>query len=135
MQIKNAACLRMFRMEPKLVQAVVAYAQKWAERRDDVDANIAVTVRMILRLQLGMDVEDALDAESHKGFEIQLRGLRIERSLDSRIEIYRKKAGLSKLGAIRHLLRLALGWSEVASRKSEDVFVQIADARRSMMGG
>lgn len=122
---KGNNVIKGFRMEPDLARRLTDYARKHFVDAEDDRADLARTARWLLRTALS--ISPAEDTGKHP---VKTRGLMMDSMLFTAIERERKSAGLSLVGAIRHVLRIALGVEPSESLSRERRFAMIAEVRR-----
>jgi hypothetical protein len=130
--IKNASVIAGLRMEPDLARVLTAYALDHMEQDRDGRVDVGLVTRYLLRIGLGWSAGNASDMGVHRT-STAVPGLRVEPALLKRIEKARDNRGhAGRAAAIRHILRMQLGFTEEASLAREDNFERIAAARREM---
>lgn len=127
-KVKGANVITGFRMEPALAQRLTAYAREnFTDERGVADLSHAA--RALLRQQLRQD--PVLDSPGRK-LDKATRGMRVDSVLMKGLERSQKEYGFSFLGAVRHLVRRGLGFSEDDSRERENHFATLAASRQGL---
>lgn len=125
--VKGGNVIPGFRLEPKAAQALTDYARGNFCVNDQTHpptCDLAAATRFLLRTQLGWLPSNALDTEQ---LSEATRGCAMEPRLKKAIERYQAKQGLNGfLPAVRHLLRLGLGYDFAESMEIEQGFAVLA---------
>lgn len=128
--LSHDGCIAGLRMERDFAALLSNRARR------DAGGNVAELTRYMLRRQLGYTHEQANGAEEQMvGTIVIARGLRGDKLLGRTIQQYMGRTSLdSRSAAVRHLLRLALGYEEDESMRREAGFSAIASARHGLHG-
>lgn len=139
--VKGGSVIAGLRMESALAQKLTDYAREHASDANG-KADVAAATCFLLRVGLGAAVNTALDAERSPGSRVAnvITGLRVKRDLvtmlNRRVEQNQRLGdvpALNRAATARHLLRLALDYSEETSFEIEGHFASIADAKHEIM--
>lgn len=141
--LKNSSLLGGLRLEPLLVKALVhkakaelaraqVHARETGQLPPDPRADVAATVRVLLRVQLGQTPRQAVEAEVGPFDGPAFCGLRVDPKLAQAIRDRRADLGLNAAATVRHLLRLAVGMNAKESLAVEARFAQIAVAKKKL---
>jgi hypothetical protein len=133
--IKGGNVVPGFRIEPKAARALTEYARQHFcvdDQTHPPTCDLAAATRYLLRAQLGWSRSNALDTEP---LTEATRGCKMEKRLVIAIEKYAAKQGMNGfLPAVRHLLRLGLGYNFAASMDIEQGFAILASRYGELAG-
>ena len=128
--VRGGSVITGFRMEPDLAQRLTEYARRNLVVNDKAD--IAAAARYLLRTQLGKPSHESLDPPG--GLTESTRGMKMEKWLVQSIGVWidRQDVQLSFVGAIRHLIRLGLGYNAKLSLQRESKFAELSALRQQI---
>lgn len=132
---KNASVITGVRLEAEVAQALRDAAVSFAPD-DKGRGDVGQLARFYVRRGVGFSADAANQREAHGGFDNCVAGLAMESTLCKRLTEEADRLGITKAGAVRHFIRLGLGYSQDNSLEREAHFAELAASRKEAgLGG